>query len=143
MINLIVSLATLLCAILYRMGGSGNYKRYFRVVFIPIILALLSFILGVKSLWLLLMIPATIGAISTYWDEVPFNKGEDNFWMHGFFVGLAAFPIAIITGHWWLFIIRCLILAVWSGVWSLIWKWDVVEESGRLLPLVPTLLMII
>ena len=75
-------------------------------------------------------------------DEVPFNKGEDNFWMHGFFVGVAAAPIAYATGHWWLFLLRCAILCIWSGVWSRIWKWDVAEESGRLLPLIPTLYMI-
>lgn len=134
---------SLLCAVLYRCGGSGNYPRYFRTAFIPMIVALFAFILGVKSYWLLLMIPLTVGAISTYLDEAPWNHGVDSHWQHGLLVGLAAFPICIVTGHWWLFAFRVIILTVWAGVWSRIFKDAVIEELGRLAPLIPTVYMLV
>jgi hypothetical protein len=92
------------------------------------ICAVFAWVLGVHSLWLLLMIMATGGALSTYWDTL---FGFDNFWFHGFMVGLAAFPIAIVTGHWVLWAVRCIILAVWMGGWSASIGDAHVEEAGR------------
>ena len=39
-------------------------------------------------------------AISTYWDDSKLNwmKGKDNFYMHGFGIGLSLLPIAL---SWW------------------------------------------
>ena len=131
---------SVICAVLYRCGGSGRYPRAVRVVGIPILLALEAFLMGVHSWWVLLSIPITIGAISTYWD---FLDGDyDNFWLHGFILGLSAAPIAYASGHWWLFGARCLVLAVFMGVWCLIWKWDIAEETGRGFSLGVTMLMI-
>ena len=124
--TLFVSIA---CAILYRMGGSGNYPRWTRVIMVPLATTLLAFLLGVHSWWILLSIPLTIGAISTYYDVL--YKNFDNHWLHGLGIGLAAFPIAIVTGHWWLFAVRCILLAVLEGGWSAICKNGVVEENGR------------
>jgi hypothetical protein len=83
---------------------------------------------SVVSWWLLILILATGGALSTYWDEL---FGYDNFWFHGFMVGLASFPIAIITDEWLLWGVRCLILAVWMGGWSAILKNPDREEFIR------------
>jgi hypothetical protein len=88
-------------------------------------------------LWALpLMVAATGGALSTYWDDL---FGFDNFWFHGFVVGLASFPIAIITGHWWLFLGRAILLALWMGAWSAAISNADLEESGRYAPVGATL----
>lgn len=140
LLTLLISLAS---ATMYRMGGSGRYPRQVRVVGVPCLTALLAFLTGVHSWWVLLSIPITIGAISTYWDFLyPKEKNFDNFWLHGFFIGLAAFPIAIATGHWWMFAVRCVLLAVIIGSWSAIWKWDVAEEAGRGFAIPATIWMI-
>jgi uncharacterized membrane protein len=124
------------------MGGSGNYPRQARTVGIPLVATIVSFILGIHNPYVLfLSMGLLVASIATYWDWM--FKDVDNFWMHGFMCGLSALPIAYITGNWEMFAVRCLILAIWSGVWSLIWKWDIAEESGRLLPLIPTLLLIV
>lgn len=137
LLTLLVSLA---CAVMYRMGGSGNYPRQVRVVGVPFLTTLLAYLLGVHSWWLLLAFVAMIGAISTYWDVI-FNDW-DNFWFHGFMLGVACFPIAIATGHWWLFGIRCVVLALFMGIWSYTWKWDIAEETGRGFIIPATLFMI-
>lgn len=129
---LIILVCACISGVLGRMGGSGRYPRQCRVIGIPLLMAALAWILGVHSWWLLLMIGAMIGAISTYWDFLaPEEQNRDNFFLHGFFIGLATFPIAIATGHWWMLLFRCLFLAVACGWWSAIMKWDVGEEFGR------------
>jgi len=128
-----IILASFGAGVLGRCGGSGNYPRQTRVVGIPLLMAGLAWILGIHSWWLLLMIPAMIGAISTYHDYL----GEDNFFVHGFVIGCATFPIALYNGHWWMLLFRCLLLAVACGGWSKVMKNPVVEEFGRyfILPL--------
>ena len=74
------------------------------------------------------MYVATLGALSTYWDRL---FGYDNFFFHGLVIGLASFPIAIVTGQWWMFAIRSLVLCLWMGIWSGITKDAGLEEAGR------------
>ena len=65
------------------------------------------------------------------------NKGKDNFFMHGFFIGLGAFPLIWAGIPWWLILLRSIILAVFMG--GLNWwvhkykipKSDWIEELGR------------
>lgn len=92
------------------------------------IVALTAYLLGVHSWWILASIPLTGGTLSTYWDKL---FGFDNYWFHGFMIGIAAFPIAIVSGHWWLFGLRALFLAVWMGAWSAIISNADLEEAGR------------
>ncbi len=68
------------------------------------------------------------GALSTYWD---FLNGKDNFWLHGFGVGVAFIFYAIATGDWIGFSVRCLALAILMGAWCAIFKNDWIEEYGR------------
>ena len=70
------------------------------------------------------------GALSTYWDEVPFNHKNDNFFMHGFFIALAIFPLAIYTG-WVGFVIRCITLSLVMGILCALSADADVEELGR------------
>lgn len=141
-------LLTIACCILYRMGGADGYNTKFRDCGVPTCATLficfnyfphhISIVLYILALFF--SFGFVFGALTTYWD---FLFGYDNYWVHGFVVGLAMFPLVMVTGHWWMFALRCLILAIWSGVWSLIWKWDVAEEGGRFIPFIPTLYMIL
>lgn len=126
-------------AVLYRMGGSGNYPRWMRVVLIPLLVALLSYFLT-KSLWAILTIPLCIGAISTYLDEAPWNNGVDSFWQHGLLIGLSSLPL-LESVPWWLILARAGILALFMGIWCRLWKWDIAEETGRGFSIVASLLI--
>ena len=133
------------------MGGRGDdyadYHHYPRWMFkswvrdwlIAMLCPLIAYLLGVHSWWLVLCIPLIGGALSTYWDEL---FGFDNFWFHGFMVGVAAAPIAYATGHWALFLVRSLLLALWMGGWSAIWKDAHIEEAGRYFIVGSTIFMI-
>ena len=101
--------------------------------------ALAAMALGVQSWWLLLLIPATALALSTYWDWL---FGFDNFFMHGLFVGLMAFPLAIATGSYEMFIMRSILLSLWMGIWSGIFDNVHIEESGRYAIVGSTIFMI-
>lgn len=70
----------------------------------------------------------TWASLSTYWDQL-FNK--DNFWFHGFGVGLAKVLFPISTGLWVGFITHCFLSAILMGSISAISKDDDVEELGR------------
>lgn len=126
---------SLLNAIAYRMGGSGNYPRWFRPVGIGVItmatLVLWSFI---WDWWYLLGVIASGGASAglstTYFKNVP-----DARWWNWMFVGIALsialLPFTIATGLWLGFFIRLAILTPAITLWSEIIGWDIAEEFGR------------
>lgn len=124
---MLIVIASIISAVLYRMGGSGNYPRQARVVGCSILQAL-CFLLFCRSWWILLTIPLTIASISTYWD---FILREDNFYAHGFFIGLSAFPLVFSTIPLWLILLRAVVLALFMGLWCKFWTWDIAEETGR------------
>lgn len=102
--------------------------------------AIAAWIYGIHDpLWLAFFVVLTGGALSTYWD---FLFKEDNFYIHGFFVGLAAFPLAIVTGNWIGFGIRTMILCLWMGIWSALIDDADLEEAGRYFPIGLTMFMI-
>jgi 4-hydroxybenzoate polyprenyltransferase len=103
---------------------------------IPTTITITSLIFGAVT-WLL--VPAFLlawGACSTYRYFLP--KPKDYTWpyyaLHGLMIGLSAAPIAYATGHWWWFLIRSLMLAVWMGGWSAAIGNADLEESGRYFP---------
>jgi hypothetical protein len=62
-----------------------------------------------------MIIPAialTGAALTAYWDTI---FGFDNFWFHGFMVGLGAFPMFWYGSAWWIILVRAIILAVFMG----------------------------
>lgn len=68
--------------------------------------------------------------LTTYWDWL--FDGWDNFWFHGFTCGLAYLPYVIVTGMWWQFGVRCLLMTVVMGAVShVLTKNDWVEELTR------------
>ena len=117
---------------LYRAGGQGKpYNTKFRdmgcpLVFLCLFWACFGFKIGFWWAYLLTF-GLSFGFMTTYWD---FLFGYDNFWAHGFMLGLAALPLMIGIA-WWLILIRAVFLALGMGLWS---KWigsDVWEERGR------------
>ena len=70
------------------------------------------------------------GALTTYWDFVPFNKGQDNFWMVGFMYALAFFPFAFYLG-WLPLLYRVVMMTAFTGMWSYGIGKAWIEEAGR------------
>lgn len=78
-----------------------------------------------------------LGALSTYWDEL---FGFDNFWFHGFCVGIALLPLVALNEQWLAGLIyRPIALAITMGLVSTLSGSDVVEEGGRGFAIVATL----
>jgi hypothetical protein len=105
--------SSILCAILYRMGGAKGYDTAYRDWGLPFVVC--------TVLWLrygghLTLIPVYFlmgGALTTYWEDA---FGYHNFWFSGFMVGLALFPYIIQT-HMWLWFVKPFIMAVVWGLW--------------------------
>lgn len=138
----LVIVFSILAGVAGRMGGSGKYPRQVRVVGVPFLCTLLAYILGCHNyLILFISMVLMVVAISTYWD---FLFGYDNFWFHGFMLGIATAPIAYVTGEWIGFIALVAIRTVFIGLWCKFVGWDVAEEFGRYasLPLTTPLLFI-
>ncbi len=131
---LILLIASIISGILYRLGGIGKpFKSWMRDWLIPPLtyLTLLFFWQPSTLLGYLLILPAitiTGAALTTYWDWL---FGFDNFWFHGFMIGLATFPLYWAGIHWWAIGIRAIILAILVGGWSKLIGWDTAEEWGR------------
>jgi len=99
----VIAIGAVIGGILYRMGGSGNYPRQVRIIGVSalsvLILAILKWEIG---LWLCLAYFVSfgicIGALSTYWDFL--FKDVDNFYMHGFMIGLSYIALAWFGFAW-------------------------------------------
>ena len=154
MVEIITVFNTLASSLLYRLGGMGKAEKDRYFPFLPDWavekIVRKAGCTALNMLWMLLfyrfpagtpewqMVTAHLisgglffGAITTYWDRVPFNDGKDNFWMHGAGIGLAALPFAIVGGCWIAVLVRSAALCVFMGIlckhWSNVW----VEECGR------------
>jgi len=121
--------------VLGRMGGSGRFNRLWRVVGVPILAIMAVWLcFGVKmAFWwaYLLSFGLMAASVSSYWDFCPWNRGEDNFFQHGFMIGLSLAPIAWVTGHWLGFGLAVALSTLWMGIWSKWISYDVLEEFGR------------
>lgn len=140
---------------LYHLGGINHLKRPNfpilrqkpRDMGCAILVLVCMLLLGFKFnpatwydwiIWLLCF-GITWGSTSTYFDTVFFNpiKPKDNFWMHGWFIGISLFPYCILYGEWVTLVLRGLLCAVFMGLWSLYTPplFDIeearVEEFGR------------
>jgi hypothetical protein len=142
---ILTGLATIISALLYRLGGLGADGKV-RFPFIP------KWMFDTKvrdagcslvaTAWMYQYYPVHIqdwyiyaisfflmwGALTTYWDKL---FGYDNFWAHGFAIAFAFLPYAIYTGEWIGFIVRCAALTVLCGGISKFSGNDDVEELGR------------
>lgn len=144
LIWLLLSLAS---AILYRAGGMGKEdsasprwmpkllrQRWLRIWGVPLVsfICMLTLLSQRIDSWFTIMILLSYGlnggAISTYWDNV---FGYDNFYMHGFFCGLALFPLCFSGIFITSMLARAVILGLGMGIWSLLIGSDEAEEYGR------------
>jgi hypothetical protein len=86
-------------------------------------------------------------ALTTYWDKL-FN-GKDNFYMHGFMVGLGALPLVWYGSIWWLILARAVVLALFMGGLNwLVHKYNIkhsdwIEEFGRGFAVIATIILLL
>ena len=144
---LILITAAILAVVLafaYRFGGCSKeegkekypwapewmFSSWMRDCTCSLLPALWSFFFIPGAPWWCYLLTFGLGwaALSTYWDWL---FGFDNFWFHGFMVGLAFAPVNIATGHWIGLIARPILLAVLMGSISAISSNVDVEELGR------------
>jgi hypothetical protein len=130
---IILLILSIISGVLYRMGGKGKpFNTKYRDLGCPLIaLIALWLLVGFQlSYWWVyfLMFGLMFGALTTYWD---FLFGFDNYWFHGFMVGLSTFPLFWLGIYWWAILIYSISLAVSMGIWSKLINWDVAEEFGR------------
>ena len=142
-------------AILYRLGGSSKADQDAEYPWIPSWFKKIpkkrdgmAGLLSIYALSLLVNAPFWTffiswgilwGSLSTYYDEVPFNKGKDNYWMHGFLCGLSIFPVAIWGDLSYIDLaVRSIGLGIAMGGWSYLAdevikfkRSDIVSELGR------------
>lgn len=107
---LAVIVASNICAVLYRMGGSQYYHTLWRDAGCSLISTLL---IGYLIAWhwtLILVFGLTWGALSTY-----YKRGPTAHWWNWLLVGagisLATLPFIIAEGHWLGFASRTIILS--------------------------------
>ena len=139
---------SLFAGILGRLGGAHGHNTKFRDLGLPACWVASLLVLRADCPWwgFLLAFGALFGACTTYYDEL---FGYDNLWFSGFIAGIAAFPVILFTGHWWLFIIRAVLLAIiwgslnrWLPERILLWRRDVAEEFLRYASVVATSFMV-
>jgi len=58
------------------------------------------------------------------------NKGKDNFFLHGFVIGLAYLGYMTVI-PWWLIVLRAVAMGLFMGIWCQAFENDVMEEMGR------------
>ena len=162
MIYLILLLLSGISAIFYRASGMAEDVKHWipnwlRQNWIRDWLCPLLMIIGLVVIhpfllfqwWLLLAYLITAGSLTTYWDWFPPNHGEDNFWIAGFFSGIALFPLAFCGLCFWLILLRAVLLAlIWGGLNRIVNNNHVahsafIEEYTRGFTLVATLVLLI
>jgi hypothetical protein len=135
-----IFLLSIVSGILYRAGGLSKEEK----TWIPVwmrhswvrdwLCPLCIYSLYLPSSWFqfgmwLCAYGATGGMLSTYWDWT--NKGNANYWLSGFMVGLAGLFLIALGVPWWHLLARSLALAVCWGAWCAIFKNADVEEYSR------------
>ncbi len=128
--GIIVLLASVVSAVLYRLGGASGFNTKYRDIGCSLLSVLL---IGYLVSWhwtLILVFGLTWGALSTYWKQGPRAN-----WYHWLFTGigysLALIPFCLAEGHWLGFGIRTAALGLLTMAWSEINGNAVWEEAGR------------
>lgn len=140
-------IAVLICAFTYRLGGLSKEQAKKDLPWVPSWLVAswvrdLSCTLTAIA-WVYYFLPQVelwrygasgilmYGAMTTYWDWWPPNKSNDNYFMHGLFIGLAMAPISYELAMWVELVARSFILGFLMRFWCTIFSNDYVEECGR------------
>lgn len=129
---------SLLSGVLYRLGGWGKpFRSWMRdwplsiiSLFYFLFLSHYNFRLSFYNLSIFTSyILLNVAALSTYWDI--FFNGEDNFYAHGFFCGLAALALIFLGISPFVVIVRAIICSLAMGIWSKKISNVDLEEGGR------------
>lgn len=130
-----ILIACILSGILYRCGGKGKpYNTKYRDLGCPFVLIALVLLTNNHTInitgWVMLGLSfgLSFATLTTYWDWL---FKEDNFYAHGFAIGLAGIPLIWCGVPLWIILTRIVICSLGMGLWS---KWignDVAEETGR------------
>ena len=133
---------------LYRMGGSDEFPKWVRRIGCSLcfvaLMALYGLFTGIaNSIAIVLTTLMLYGCLTTYW------KGDapDVLWYHwlftGFMYGFAAIPYAWVSGHWFGFWLRCLVLTIFTVAWSEYHTDVEKEEFGRGCAIIATMLLLL
>ena len=141
---LIILLISSANSVFYRMGGSGNFARWFRPVGIALCVMLAMLVLGIWHWSVIICAGASAGLSTTYFKK----SGEDASWFNWLFVGLAfslaMLPWAYFTGNYLGFSIRLVVCTAGITLWSIFWGNDIIEELGRgFIPIITLPLLLI
>lgn len=137
-------LACIASMILYRAGGMSKEpsasplwmpmwmrQSWVRDWLCPLVLfGLVVFVFGLHAYWwcYLIFYGLSGAALSTYWDWL---YGYDNYFVHGFFCGLATVPLYWVGVAWWIIAVHILVVSLGMGLWSDQVENDKLEEYGR------------
>jgi len=140
-------LLSIISGILYRFGGWK--QTLWRDIGVPIVALVALWLLDYRSsYWMahLCFFGLMWGALSTYWDRL-FKK--DNFFIHGFMIGIALLPFCFFGMSLWLLLTRAMVLGLGMGlVNKYVNKWalshsDIIEEFFRGVIIIATLIIFI
>lgn len=127
-INIII--LSVICAIMYRMGGSGSFSRWIRPAGVGI--CLLTLLMFFKWHWTAVLSSGVSAGLSTTYFK---KSGTDATWKNWLLVGLALsigmLPYALATHNYIGFGIRTVILTAGITLWSEYQNNAVLEELGR------------
>lgn len=128
---------------LYRMGGSGNYPRYFRELGQGICVVLVMLLIGLNH-WSLILCFGFAWVESTYFKRKNTDAMQWNWLLVGLVFGLIPLPYCIATNsHWTGFFIRIFFCSSFTVFWQewlseivsgwfyKTWHKDVTDEFGR------------
>ena len=121
-----------LSALLYRLGGWGHgFNTKVRDLGTPFCMIGYMILSGCWNGWLILCFLLMFGAQTTYWKK----KGSDAKWFNWLFTGLAyslaMLPYSLATGNISGFLIRGVVVTLFTVVWSEVIGKAWIEESGR------------
>jgi len=127
-----IAVLSVLSGVLYRLGGWEKGNRLYRVLGVPLcVIGATIALFGLKTgFWWAYLITFGLcaGAVSAYFG---LDEKKWGYWAHGLALGLAAVPIAYVTGNWLGFGIRCEVLTLLITLWSEFTTIDWLEEPGR------------
>jgi hypothetical protein len=130
---LIIFIASILSAILYRCGGKGKpFDTKYRDIGCPLVYLIATWLLlgfNISYWWVYLsMFGIAFAAMTTYWD---FLFGYDNYYAHGFMIGLSTFPLFWLGVPWYAILAIIAFCSLGMGILSNLIDNDVKEELSR------------
>jgi len=128
-----------LSGILYAISGHGGFKnaKMLRRMGIPVLCYIPTCIVicGVSGWWAYIISAGFLSlALTTYHDYLAPDGSSENWlcWvMTGFCYGASSFPLIWVGIAWWVILLRAIVLAILTCIWSEINGQARVEEMGR------------